>query len=322
MTDMDNGTLIGIIGLVATFVFGFLSIDLFKRRRYPGRITYVKLSLIDLLNNVANNFDEIQLLHENQPIKKNIIYLKGALLNNGDIDINSKTTEKDITLGLPDGCRWLDIKPTASSEGLTTAITINDDSRASFKFDLFRKDEFVQFEGLIESDKQDVSSDEIDLQLQFTHRIENTGGIEKKVLLSDKEIKRKKKSAIWYSVLLLGLLLFIAVTFTFNLFDSSTEKVYFKEKGSNRADLYEIRLEKKDSTIKVEPVEGDVEEKSLSVAEFNKMYEATSGKLTFWQKLKDQYWIISLQLGFFIIIVLSELFEINKARKLRKILFK
>lgn len=119
LSVIDINLVLGIVGTVATTIFGFLSIDLFKRKKYPGKVTYIQIALIDLLNSIASNFDEIELIHDKTPIRKNVLYIKGALLNNGDTDINGKTTEKDITIDLPAGCKWLVIKLTDCSEGLS-----------------------------------------------------------------------------------------------------------------------------------------------------------------------------------------------------------
>lgn len=317
---MDTSDIIGIIGVIATIVFGFLSFDLFKRKKYPGKVTYVKLSLIDLLNNVANNFSEIKLLHDDSPIKKNIIYIKGALLNNGDIDINSQLTEKDISVHLPENCKWLDIKATEHSEGLTTNIETEHNEVATFKFDLFRKREYVQFEGLIEASNGDIRAETIENELTFKHRIENTSKIETKKLLSEKEIKKKKKKAILYSIVLFFLIVIISLTMILNVFGTREEKVYFTKNKASVEELYKVSI--KNDLIELNPIIGDGEDFSISVNEFNNDYSASSKKLTFWQKFKEQYWILSFQLGFFLIIVLWELLEINQAKRLSKILTK
>ena len=83
---MDFNTIISIIGIIATLVFGILSIDLFKRKKYPGKITYVNIYFVNLLNSIANNFKDLQLFLKNQAINTNIIYIKGAFINNGDIE--------------------------------------------------------------------------------------------------------------------------------------------------------------------------------------------------------------------------------------------
>lgn len=317
---MDTSTIIGIIGVIATIVFGFLSFDLFKRKKYPGKVTYVKLSLIDLLNNVANNFKEIKLLHDDSPIKKNIIYIKGALLNNGDIDINSQLTEKDISVHLPENCKWLDIKATDYSEGLSANIETEHNEVAIFKFDLFRRSEYVQFEGLIEASDEDIRAETIESELKFKHRIENTSKIETKNLLSEKEIKKKKKKALLYSVSLFLLLIVISLTLILNVFGTREEKVYFTKNEASTEELYKVYL--KGDSIELNPIIGDGEEFTISINEFNKEYSASSRNLTFWQKFKEQYWILSIQLGFFLIIVLWELLEINQAKRLSKILTK
>jgi len=317
---MDTSTIIGIIGVVATLVFGFLSFDLFKRKKYPGKVTYVKLSLIDLLNNVANNFTEIKLLHDNSPIKKNIIYIKGALLNNGDIDINSQLTEKDISIHLPKNCKWLDIKATGFSEGLSANIITEHNETAFFKFDLFRKNEYLQFEGLIESTDDKISAETIDSELVFKHRIENTGKIETKSLLSEKEVKSKKKKAVMFSIALFSMLIIISLTMILNIFGTRKEEVYYSKKDSATEEIYKVNL--KNSVIELSPIMKGTEDIEVSINEFNNNYFATDTTLTFWQKFKEKYWIFSIQLGFFLILVLLELFEINRAKKLTKILTK
>jgi hypothetical protein len=316
---MDLSLILGLIGTIATIVFGFLSIDLFKRKNYPGKLTYIELSLIDLLNNVANNFKEIELLHNKLPINKNLVYLKGALINNGDIDINSKLTEKDITIELPEKCKWLDIKATEFSEGLNVDVTIHNESKASFKFDLFRKDEFVQFEGLIESETKEISSEVINSDMLFTHRIENTSKIEKKVLLSENEIKKKKKMAIMFSIGLFAMLLTITATSVFNVFGSKKESVFFRKIGEIENVFYSIK--KNDGLFYLSAYNGG-KDATVKIEEFTKNYKASNDSLTFWQKFKDSYWMITIQLGFFLIIVLWELLEIRTAKKLSRVFIK
>lgn len=313
---MDLSSILGIIGIVATIVFGFLSFDLFKRKKYPGKVTYIKLTLIDLLNNVASNFKEIELFHNKLPINKNLVYLKGVLLNNGDIDINSKLTEKDITIELPKGCKWLDIKATDFSEDLSVSVNIYNENKASFKFDLFRKDEFVQFEGLIESESKEISSEVINSDMLFTHRIENTSKIEKRVLLTDKEIKQKKRSAIVSSIALFSTILFLTATFVFNIFGSKKESVYFRKNGEVGNVFYSIK--RNNGFVYLSAYNGG-QDTTIEIKKFTEYYSASNDKLTFWQKFIDYYWIFSIQLGFFLLVIILELIEIGKAKKLSRI---
>lgn len=314
---MDKSAILGAVGILATIVFGFLSIDLFKRKKYPGKITYIKFNLIDLLNSVANNFSEIEVLHNKIPINKNIIYIKGALVNSGDIDINRKLAEKDISMNLPEGCKWLNIKSTKFSEGLNVNVFIEDEKRASFAFDLFRKNEFVQFEGLIEAESKDISSALIDSELEFFHRIENTSRIDIKNLLSPNQIKKKKKTAIIYSIGLFLMIITISLTLIFNLFGTKKEPIYFREKGSNSAIFYEVsKSNNNEVRLKSKNSESEL---VLTIEDFNNRFIASKDELTLWQKFKDTYWLIALQLASFLLLVLWELFEIRSAKRLSKI---
>lgn len=88
---MDNSLLLGLLGIVFTLIVGVPSfIDYIKRRRYPGRITYIQLKSVNLLNKIADQFDDVSLTHKDKKIDSNLVYVKGALLNNGSIDINKQ----------------------------------------------------------------------------------------------------------------------------------------------------------------------------------------------------------------------------------------
>src|SRR5690606_41800255 len=115
---MDTSLLLTIIGLVATFVFGFLSINLFKKKRYPGRITFLKQSSISLFNSIVKNFNEIAILFENKPIKDNLIYIKGYFINDGEIDIEGEKIERPINISIPENYNWINCKITGTSPDL------------------------------------------------------------------------------------------------------------------------------------------------------------------------------------------------------------
>ncbi len=59
---IDLSTFLTILGVILTAIFGFLSIDLIKRKKNPGKLTLVKQSTLGLFNNIAKNFDEISIL--------------------------------------------------------------------------------------------------------------------------------------------------------------------------------------------------------------------------------------------------------------------
>lgn len=187
---MDLNNLIGIAGLLATIVFGWLSIGLYNRKKYPGKISYIKLSVVNLLNDIANNFKDIKLLHDNHPIKNNLVYLKGAFINNGDIDIKTSVGENSITLSLPTAYKWVDFAITSHSDDLECNISQTSESKKILSFDIFKKDEFIIFEGLIDV-PQKVEANSFDNIVKFSHRIENTSKINLETILNTKSLRSK-----------------------------------------------------------------------------------------------------------------------------------
>ncbi len=58
---MDISNVLGALGLVATVIFGFLSVYIVLRRRYPGRITFVQQEALGLVDTIIKNFPQINL---------------------------------------------------------------------------------------------------------------------------------------------------------------------------------------------------------------------------------------------------------------------
>lgn len=109
---------LGILGLLATIVFGILSIDLFKRKRRPCKLTYFPSEAINLYRNLAMGFDNLEILKDKQPIKNNIVYLSGVLACNGDIDITGNNHV--VLMSLPDGYKWMGVKVSNCTKGMDT----------------------------------------------------------------------------------------------------------------------------------------------------------------------------------------------------------
>jgi hypothetical protein len=189
---MDFSMILTIIGLLATFGFGILSIDLFKRKRYPGKVTFVKQSSIGLFDSFVKNFNEISILFENKPINDNLIYIKGCFINDGDIDIEGERVEKPIDLTLPDKYSWVNFKITDTTQNLQSNYEITNDKKVELTFGLFRKGEFIQVEALIEASHEIENDDNIFELLKFNHRISQTQKISVVNLLSANQIKKKK----------------------------------------------------------------------------------------------------------------------------------
>jgi len=175
------GTFFTITGIIATILFGSLTIYLFYRKRYPGKIILVIEDCIALFDSIVKNFPELSVLYNDSPISHDVVLLKGAFINSGSIDISDLTIEKDLSIDIPDGYEWLQGKIISKSPSLITNISIKSQS---LKFDtgLFRRNEFIRFECLVaipslpasEADSKKVISKSLLSSLEVNHRIADT----------------------------------------------------------------------------------------------------------------------------------------------------
>lgn len=171
------GLLLAILGVLLTI--GLFLYDYFERKKYPGRIGFVELNLVNLLSSIADGFKDIKLLDGNQSLKKDILYLKAVFINNGSIDLESTATNKrSIQMKLPQDYVWYDANVKASSAGIDAQISISDEhsSLLQLNFDLLRKDECITIETLIELPPNKQIAD-IRKDLKFNHRIAQTASV-------------------------------------------------------------------------------------------------------------------------------------------------
>lgn len=173
--------IIGILGLIATIVFGVLSIDLFKRKRRPCKLTYFPSETINIYRNLTKGFDCIEVLKNDKPIKNNVIFLSGIISCNGDVDLTG--SDNVVQMCLPEGYKWLDVKIASCSEGIDAQFSIAKETNrnASLCFGLFRVNEYIKLQALVEYENENKMSSLNDLhrKITFSHRIQNTSDVER-----------------------------------------------------------------------------------------------------------------------------------------------
>ena len=147
---MDTTTTIAVFGIAATCVFGGLTIWLARRRRYPGRITYFEEGSIGLFDAIVRNLEDLSVIYKNKPVSENIVLLKGYIVNTGTKDITPAMIEEPLALKLPEGFKWLDVKVVSSSTSIKAGLEIKKETSAEFDLGLFRVNEYVQFQALVE----------------------------------------------------------------------------------------------------------------------------------------------------------------------------
>lgn len=217
----------GIIGVVTTIIIGLLPL-IFRRNKRQCRITYIPTESFSLYNTLVNNFESLEILNSKQPILNNLVFISGTFVCSGNMDIIVKNHM--IKLGLPEGCKWIDAKLCKFSRDLNPSIKKYDDvpKEIDVLFDLFKKDEYISFQALVECEDRSYLENALGLnnKLFFFHRIPNTEEIKVGEAIT------KKKT--WGSFLLsLFIMVLVTIPFFFVFFDYyKLDYIVFKDKGT------------------------------------------------------------------------------------------
>jgi len=315
--NLDISTFLTIIGTIATLVFGFLSIDLFKRKKNPGKLILVKQTEIGLFNNIAKNFDEISIQYKGAPIKENVLYIKAGILNDGDIDIDGKLVEKTLYLSLKDNLKWIKAKVTHSSSELKCQTEIVEEEKSlKFNFGLIRRNEFFQFEALIETNDSIIEAEDIYDNITISHRIANTQKVITTSLLSEEQIVRKKKKMKSIGINIGLQFLLIISLFLFQILYIKEAPILYKT-----IDGQEFKVTaKSDESIKLKNSKTK-EEKIISINDFKtpQKYTPFIPKQTFWEKITATGYIIPVFIIMFIMFIGTEYWELKRAKKYYKL---
>lgn len=253
---MSPSTILAIIGTLATVVLGTFSIYLAIKRRYPGRITFVVEDSIGLFDSIVRNLTELAVLYKGEPVRKNLVLLKGFLVNTGTRDITDSMIEDKLEARLPEGYKWLTGKVVASSSNVRAEATRIDDQRLRFDVGLFRCDEFIRFEAVVEVPLEEATDgparrqpgDALKEVLTFTHRIADTRRV------NHEESPDVSRLGLVYGVILLLIPLLLVPFFWF-----TTEPVAFKQltyllKTNDK--VVEVRLvAQNDGSLKLEGID-------------------------------------------------------------------
>lgn len=171
---------INFLGLIATVFFGvvsiWLTIWLIRRKKRPCQILFLATDCINLYNKLTIGLESLELRANNKKIDNDLLFFSGVFVCNGNSDI--KGENHLLTLGLPEKCRWADIKVTSLSDGLVASVAINPDKQreANLLFDQFRMEEFINIKGLIECQNKESLKPLYNFhhKISYIHRIEDT----------------------------------------------------------------------------------------------------------------------------------------------------
>jgi hypothetical protein len=316
---MDYTTWLAIIGIILTVIFGIPYV--IKKKRYPGKITFIKQSSIGLFDSIVKNFSEISILYNNNPIKENLVYIKGCFLNDGDIDIEGEKIEKSLNVGLPENYKWINCNITKASKDFNCRHILKGSNELQFEFGLFRKNEFYQMEAIIEAPmNNENNSNNILNILKFNHRIPHTQKIKAiNILPEDQVIKMRRNmfnfilraSLIFLLPFIIAIVLVMILTTGDLIYRTTENKMIYEYKASpNRDGFIELNNVNKN------------ENKTISLSEFQDKsnYIPFIKSKTIKQKIND-IWFVPFIIAITILILATiDYYRLRKSYKINRII--
>jgi len=317
---MNTGTILGILGLVATIIFGWLSIHLVRARRYPGQITFIIEDVLPLFDSIVRNFSELAVLYKDKPVAEGLILLKGVFVNSGSKDISKDMVSEQITLSLPENHKWHSVKLLSASQSVHGKFEIMD-RLLRLDLDLFRCREFIRFEALAEMPisqyhKQSVWNDirkRFEESLKIQHRIADTQEIKVRKLpdeeFATKRFKKIRIPIVAVVALLIGLLVW-------SLTHPTTELIYTvaSPSGTNT----DVRMTPmRDGSLTLKGVQDKNFKKSVSTEAF---FKAPNFAVHCASK-KDTIYIafFCLSILVYVVMLIDYYQDVHQARRLRKL---
>lgn len=222
---------LAIIGILVSAI----GVRLALKQRYPGKVTLLCDDLVNLKTSIFKNYLN-QIIDDSD--RQNTIFLfRGALLNDGSIDITSELTEKPITVEFTNNCKWQKTDISHISNDLKCRIEEND-KELKFELGQFRKRESISFQSIIIS-TDTYSKEAIENAISPLHRIGQTGKI-RKVRITDVDTLAKTLSnTIYWFLSCLG---FIILSFyaSFNQNTKTQGHTQLAYKSVETGNYYEL----------------------------------------------------------------------------------
>ena len=305
--NLDFSIIIGFFGIVLTIYSIYISV---KRKKYPGKLTLIKENTVGLFNELANTFEEIKIEFKDSPIDKNIIYIKGSIINNGENDLNLNNSEVPVGLNLKDNLKWIKSKITKSSDNVRCNTEIQTDGVLNFKCGYLKINEFFQFEALIETSNSKFDSGNIFEQIEPKHRLMNTQKIS---IISYLDVKERQGKLTFFKGMLILIVLMIPL-----FIGSAAYKTYFPSKT-----IFEYVSDGKkfkatpltDNKIEIDGIDNNLNKK-VSITEFNEKYKPTIPNKNFWDYLIDKIWVFVIVIAMMFLLSIFEYILSKESRQL------
>jgi hypothetical protein len=315
---MDLPLTIGLLGLIISAWGIYLVL---KYRYFLGQISFVKEHTIALFDTIVKNLPDLAVLYKDKPVTPNLVLIRGALLNSGKKDISPAMVEKPITIKLPNGYRWIESKLISASENLKAAINMVDTQSLILETGLFKPNEYVRFEALLEApiengninrSSKELIQGKVDKAIEFSHRIADLRKINKmKVEEGDRKFKLKTDDIIIILFIIGFGLIYPIANF---IYPPPGEIIYSYKKAQN--EIIDVRIiPEPKNMIKIEEINKKYNV-TLSADDFisnvNKIYVKPKS-----DQIKALSIIVGISFAMALIFVIISYLSYRKNKKLR-----
>lgn len=178
---------------VASIVIAILIFFLQKQIRYPDQLKFAIIEKWKVRRTSPNGYGELSLKYNDYVIEEELNYVKFILYNKKSYDYSSGDENNPVRIILPDGCKWVDAKIVGQSKDVQANVINQDSKELGLIFKLLRKNEYIEIDGIIESNN---SIKNLGDEISILHRIANVSSVKHMPLLSSGEYKQAKRMII------------------------------------------------------------------------------------------------------------------------------
>lgn len=236
-----NGVVLGIVSLVATIVFGWIGYSFARKKRYPAQLSFSVLNSSKVLRHVPGSFNDVTFRYNDYSVIQELHYIVVMVYNMRACDVGDAEKDTLISVILPEGAKWVDVKIKKEAEMVGSSISISSDCQADLCFKLLKLHDYVIIEGLVESASTTMNPDKT--LISFSHRIPNLDRFRYCPSISDAMYEDSRKTLLKHVpiVFLISVILFCLALIPFRT------NILYQDVSDGR--LYSTRVTKDEMIV-------------------------------------------------------------------------
>ena len=115
---LQVSNIIGIIGIIATIILGYLGVKYTLKFRNKVQLTFYWEEAISLFDSIVKEWKLFDIKYNNKPINPSLVLLKCCIVNSGTSDIDKNIVHQPLKMILPEYLNTIQGQTGNFSEGL------------------------------------------------------------------------------------------------------------------------------------------------------------------------------------------------------------